>query len=136
MRVALTIWEGHIAPVFDVSREAELLTIDDGIVTGRQRASITTATATEKIARLQELGVETLICGAISAPLQHELSSGGLRVIGFVAGETEAIVQALIAGKLPSPAFAMPGCCGRRLRIRGGAGRGGPGRRWGRNGRR
>jgi predicted Fe-Mo cluster-binding NifX family protein len=135
VRVALSIWEGRIAPVFDVSREVELLTIDDGAVTARHRASITTPTAAEKASRLQELGVETLICGAISAPLQQELSRRGLRIIGFVAGDAERIVKALIAGNLPNPAFAMPGCGGRRLHIRGGAGSGGQGRRWGRNGR-
>jgi len=134
LRVALTVWEGHIAPVFDVSQEAELLTIEGGAVTGRRRTSIATPTAPEKVSRLQELGVETLVCGAISAPLQQELARRGLHVVSFVAGEIEEIVRALIAGSLPSPAFAMPGCRGRRRRARGGSG-GGQGRRWGRNGR-
>jgi predicted Fe-Mo cluster-binding NifX family protein len=130
---ALTVWEGRISPVFDVSREAEVVTIESGVVTARRRESIDAPTAELKVDRLVGLGVESLICGAISEPLRRELTTRGVSVLGFVAGDLDEVVETFLAGALPNAALSMPGCCGRQRRFRGGRGRG-PGRPrgWGR----
>jgi predicted Fe-Mo cluster-binding NifX family protein len=124
VKAALTVWNGRVSPVFDVSREAVILTIEKGAVTARRREGIEAPTAALKIERLTELGVQTLICGAISAPLHRELTARGVRVLGFVAGEIDEVVQAFLAGTLPAPALSMPGCCGKQNRFRGGHGQG------------
>ena len=120
MKAALAVWDGRISPVFDVSREVLVLTIENGIVTARRSESIDALMTTRKIDRLIELGVETLVCGAISEPLHRELTSRGMKVLGFVAGEIDEVVQAFLAGMLPAPALSMPGCCRRQNRFRGG----------------
>ena len=124
MKVALTVWDGRVSPVFDVSREAVILTIENGTVAARGNKNIDTPTATLKIDRLMELGVETLICGAISEPLHRELTARGVRVVGFVAGEIDEVVKAWLAGRLSGPSLSMPGCCGRQHQFRGGRGLG------------
>jgi predicted Fe-Mo cluster-binding NifX family protein len=131
MKAALTVWEGRVSPVFDVSREALVLTIEDGAVGARSRQSIDTPTAANKIDRLVEMGVQTLICGAISEPLQHELRIRGVKVVGFVAGEIDAVVASFLAGTLATPSLSMPGCCRRQNRFRAGRGGGGGGGRGG-----
>jgi predicted Fe-Mo cluster-binding NifX family protein len=125
MKAALTVWDGRMAPVFDVSREALVLTIEDGAITSRSIENIETPMASLKLERLTELGIHTLVCGAITEPLQHELSVRGVKVIGFVAGEIDEVVTSLLDGTLPTRALSMPGCCGRQNRFRGGRGRGG-----------
>ena len=45
MKAALTVWDGRISPVFDVSREALVLTIENGAVVARCRENIETPTA-------------------------------------------------------------------------------------------
>jgi predicted Fe-Mo cluster-binding NifX family protein len=132
MKVALTYWDGRIAPVFDVSRRALILTIEDGVVTSRHTTSIEAPSVALKIGRLVELGIGTLICGAISEPLHRELTSRGVKVLGFVAGEVGEVEENFLAGALPSTALSMPGCCGGRRRFRGGCG-GARGGGWGRN---
>jgi predicted Fe-Mo cluster-binding NifX family protein len=125
MRVAVTIWEGRISPVFDVSREARILTVENGTVTSRLVERID---APDKIARMSELDVDTVICGAISAPLHAQLTARGVRVIGFVAGDVDEVVRAFLADDLPARALSMPGCCRRHNRFRGGRRTGGCGR--------
>ncbi len=125
MNVALTVWEGRVSPVFDVSRECLVLTLEDGAVVTRRSENVETATADLKIDRLAELGVETLICGAISLPLYRELTLRRVRVIGFVAGEIDEVVASFLAGTLPTSALSMPGCRSRQRRFRGGRGRAG-----------
>ncbi len=124
MKVALTVWEGRISPVFDVCREALVLEIGNGNIVSTAKETLDTANPLQKIARLADLGVETLICGAVSEPLHTELTSRGLNVIGFVAGEVDEVVQALVSGRLPAPPLSMPGCGARQRRRRSGRGRG------------
>ena len=71
-----------------------------------------------------KLGVEVLICGAISRPLAEMITDSGIRLIPFLSGDVEEVIQAFLAGNLPNSAFLMPGCCGRRRRFRSGRGRG------------
>ena len=65
-----------------------------------------------------ELGVDTLICGAISMPLEALLTSANVRVLGRACGPVEEVLQAFMTGRLADDAFLMPGCCGRRGRAR------------------
>jgi predicted Fe-Mo cluster-binding NifX family protein len=124
MRAALTAWDGRISPVFDVSREALVVTIENGAVVARSVEKIEVPTPTLKVDRLLDLGVETLICGAISLPLHRELTHRGVEVIPFVAGEMDEVIESFLRGALPTPALSMPGCCGRKHRFRGGRGQG------------
>jgi predicted Fe-Mo cluster-binding NifX family protein len=112
-----------------VSREAAIVTIENGTVAARSSASIETPNPELRIARLIELGIDTLICGAISEPLRTELTIRGVRVVGFVAGEVDDVIQAFIAGGLPAPALSMPGCCRKQNRFRWGPRQGGGCRR-------
>jgi predicted Fe-Mo cluster-binding NifX family protein len=136
MKVALTVWDGRMAPVFDVSREALVLTIEDGGITSRSLEKIETPMGWLKLERLTQLGIQTLVCGAITEPLQHELSVRGVKVIAFVAGEIDEVVKSFLDNTLPTRALSMPGCCGKQNRFRGGRGctgwRGGTGGRKGR----
>ena len=69
--------------------------------------------------RIAELGVNTLICGAISTPLEALLTAAGVRVIAHACGPVEAVLRAFLAGRLGDDAFLMPGRRGRRRRARG-----------------
>jgi predicted Fe-Mo cluster-binding NifX family protein len=78
-----------------------------------------------KAARLADLGVDTLVCGAISRSMREVVAASGIRVISFVSGERDEVVRAWLGGGLDQPAFTMPGCGGRRrARVRGRFGRG------------
>jgi predicted Fe-Mo cluster-binding NifX family protein len=125
MKAALSVWDGRISPVFDVSREALVLTIENGVATSRHNESIGATAPEAKIERLLGLGIETLVCGAISKPLHRELTQKGVKVIAFIAGDIDDVVASLLAGRLPSETLSMPGCCRRQKRFRGGDGRGG-----------
>lgn len=124
MRVALTVWEGRISPVFDTARSILIADIVDGRPVTQREESLTGDTVHERVARLHALAVEVLICGAVSRPLADMISASGIRLLPFVSGTRDEVLAALIAKKMPDTAFAMPGCgCGRgrRMRTRRGA---------------
>jgi len=122
MKAAISVWEGRISPVFDVSRQALVLTIENGVATSRASENIEADTPAAKVARLSALGIDTLICGAISRSLHHELTARGVKVIPFIAGEVEAVLASFLAGRLPSETLSMPGCRRWQRRLRGGRG--------------
>ena len=132
-RIAIPTWNARVSPVFDTAGHALLVDVEDGAEVGRSETPIGAVMPPRRILRLTELGVNVLICGAISRPLAVMAEGAGIRIVPWVAGNTEEVVQAYLTGQLPAPRFMMPGCFGRgRGPGRGGWGRGGRGgRHWG-----
>lgn len=119
MKAAFTVWENRIAPVFDVAQQIHLVEAEAGKVVREAQATLTADLPVQKALRLAELGVDTLVCGAISKPLQEMVAAYGIRVIPFMAGDLRKAIQALLSGSLERGGFAMPGCRGRgRRRFR------------------
>jgi predicted Fe-Mo cluster-binding NifX family protein len=120
MKVALTVWNGRISPVFDVSRKILVLDIHNGVVTSRREEPIEGIDPSQKAGKLAGWQVRELICGAISRPLAGLFATYGIRTIPFIAGDLEEVIEAYLARKLPNRSMAMPGCRedGRR-RLRG-----------------
>jgi predicted Fe-Mo cluster-binding NifX family protein len=141
MRLAIPTWQRRVSPVFDTAQRLLIIDAADGSETARSEEDLRPVLPPQRVARLKELGVDVLICGAISRPLAGMIAASGIVVVPFIGGECDEVLAAYLDGRLPSPRFLMPGCCGPgrgwRHRGRGRAGRGfgagpatGPGRRW------
>ncbi|HNR33504.1 MAG TPA: NifB/NifX family molybdenum-iron cluster-binding protein [Candidatus Hydrogenedentes bacterium] len=127
VKVAMTIWEGRISPVLDTARALVVADIDGGGLVSQRSEELPADSGHEKVARLRALGVEVLVCGAVSRPLADLVTASGIRLVPFVSGEFGEVMDAVIAGGVPSKAFSMPGCgCGRGRRLRARRGRCGP----------
>ena len=114
MKTAFSVWEQRIAPVFDTARQIHLVESDGTRITAEKAHAISGEDVPQKVAWLAEQGVATLVCGAVSRPLQQQLASVGIKVVPFVAGALRQVIQASLDGSLNGAAFTMPGCCGRR----------------------
>lgn len=109
MKIAIPVWQDRISPVFDSSRRLLLVDLADLKVAARQEIELGGESA-ERVRRLSDSAVETLICGAISESLAEQVLAAGIRLIPFVAGEVSEILDAYADARLPSPEFLMPGC--------------------------
>jgi len=115
MKVAFAIWNNRIAPVFDSAGLIHIAETEAGrVVSSEQEFVPIDLPPAMKATRFQELGVTVLVCGAISRPLHETITAYVIRVIPFVAGDLEEIIQAWLTGRSDWNVFAMPGCCGRR----------------------
>jgi predicted Fe-Mo cluster-binding NifX family protein len=130
MKLALPVWQDRISPVFDVAEQLLLVEMDGGAERFRRTETLPPETAEYRARRIAELGVSTLICGALSRPLESLLWARGIEVLPRVCGDVEEVLQAYHVGALQEDRFAMPGCCGRMRRRqrcrcrRGGQGKG------------
>jgi len=118
MKAAFSVWENRIAPVFDVSRQILLVQTKSGRIVDESLETMADTMPSQKAVCLAELDVETLVCGAISRPLQDMIAAYGIRVIPFVAGDLREVIGAWLSGKGEIEFFSMPGCCRRKRRVR------------------
>jgi predicted Fe-Mo cluster-binding NifX family protein len=130
MKLAMAKWNGRISPVFDVARQLLMLDIEEGRVTARRDEALPGTDVCAQANSLMALAPDVLICGALSQPMAELLAVSGIKVLPFTAGDVEEVITAWLAGALPSPALAMPGCCGRRRGCNGGTNRRRNGQRW------
>ena len=114
MKTALSIFEQRIAPVFDTAREICLVERSAGGASTKTFCRFGDDDLPGRVAWLVATEVKTLICGAVSQPLQHALAAAGIAVFPFVCGDLDEVIAAQATNTLSKSAFAMPGCCGRR----------------------
>jgi predicted Fe-Mo cluster-binding NifX family protein len=114
MRLAIPVRNDRVSPVFDTASRLLLLDLSDGIEQTRQTVEVSQTTfPTERARRLAELGVNVLVCGAISRPLAGFLSAAGIVVIPWVSGAPEEVLRAYLTDRLSDSCWRMPGCGGR-----------------------
>ena len=105
----MPVWEGRISPVFDVAGHLLLVQVDKGKERSRDLRPISSHSLGRWISVVSELGVDVVVCGAISDEFAWALAGIGIRVIPWVKGEVDQVVPAYLNGKLSDPRFAMPG---------------------------
>ena len=109
-KAAFATWNQRIAPVFDVARSIWIVETAAGNIVHQSQTRVAGDIPNLKASQLTELGVDTLVCGAISNLLRAIIAANGIRVIAFVAGDLQEVVRAWVCGKLVgTSAFAMPG---------------------------
>ena len=117
-RIALAIWRNRISPLFDVAKKIHIVDLQNGVPAGNAEALFFRNSIAGKISRFCDLNINTLICGAISKELSLMLTTNGIHVIAFVAGDKDDVLAAYLKnGWVPSD-FCMPGCNFRGQRRR------------------
>lgn len=127
MKVALSVWNGRIAPVFDVSRTARILTVCGERILEESTLGLPDGEPDLKIESLIGQGVRVLVCGAISRSVLDFASAQGLRVLPYVAGAVPEVREAYLHGAILKDEYRMPGCALQRRRRRAGYRAGGAG---------
>ena len=110
MKVAVTVWEERISPVFDASRRLLIAKIEDLRITDRSYVIFDPEMPSNLTKILSELDVPVLICGAVSQVPATIITNGGIKLIPFITGEVNRVLEAYALGNSLSPSFVMPGC--------------------------
>ena len=96
MRIAIPICEGRISPVFDVARRLMVVDTEEYGELSRMEHALENAEITALARRVAELGVDVLICGAISRALEQRIEGEGVRVIRDNRGHVDEVLQAFV----------------------------------------
>ncbi len=110
MKIAVSVWEGKVSPLFDTASRLLVLDVEDNKETSRLELYLDEQTLIQKCSCIQVLGVDVLICGAISCHFHGMLTTSNIHVIPWVCGSASEILESYMQGTLLNSRFAMPGC--------------------------
>ena len=122
-RTAVATWNGRVATTLDFARTLLLVDVVAGQVTARREVRLANSSAQAIAASLETAGAREVICGAISVPVRNAVEARGIRIISFVHGDVDEVIQGCLDGTLTDERFHMAGCrqrghgpgrCGRR----------------------
>jgi len=110
VRLAIPDWHGQVSPVFDVASRVLLVDLEGKREVRRKVVPLAGLTPAGRVLQLRTLGVDTLVCGAISRDVEALAGRRGIRVIALVSGPV-ATVERLVADGRPIPETCLlPGC--------------------------
>jgi predicted Fe-Mo cluster-binding NifX family protein len=118
MRIAISYRQTRVSPVFDEATRILLVDIEKGQEVRRSKRALVQKDSLARAHYASQFGAEVLICGALSWPLENALSSMGVRVVACICGPVEDVIKAFLNEKLIERAFIMPGCLGRKQRLK------------------
>ena len=120
-KVAITIWRQRLSPVFESSNQLMVVDCHQGRIIKQSKYSFAAYSQLAKVEALNKLKVDLLICGAISSTYYNVLTASGIKVISFISGAWEEILNACLQKKSSLNGYKMPGCANKhRRRFRGG----------------
>jgi len=128
MKIAVPLYGTRVSPRLDCAPMLWLANISGGRVTGVADVVNVTSNPLQQAAWLRSLGVQAVVCGAITGFALRHLTANGIATYPWVSGEAGDVLQKLASGELGAAATAPPPMVpvvGRRRGQAGGRGRGG-----------
>lgn len=125
-RIAIPVWDGRVSPVLDTAARLWVCDISSHSQGAANMVEVGPADIRQRAQLIRNLGVHTLLCGALSRQLHNLLVSTGVVVRPWLTGSVEDVLAAYTEGRLNADSFLLPGCRRRRQRGRS---MGNPGRR-------
>ena len=116
MRIAIPVLRCRISPVLDTANELIVVDFQNSTKMNQFTVNWESQYLTDRIRSLENLNIDTVICGALSKTFEQMLQAAGIVVHPFICGNVDRIIRAFLLGRPLNREFHMPGCgrCGRR----------------------
>lgn len=108
MKIAIPVWNDRVSPVFDVARTIRVVDVDVGRGVVVSDSTHTLAPG-RPASTLAALGVDVLVCSAISPSTEAAVWVSGVEVIPDICGSPDEIVEVIVAGDAELSRFGTPG---------------------------
>ena len=109
MCIALAAFGNRIASLFESSDTFIIVKSPSYDIKNSKSITITNNSPNELLQLLKNSNAKILICGAISGCIRNLLEAQNIRVIPWITGDIQSVVQAFRSNNLSS-SFIMPGC--------------------------
>jgi predicted Fe-Mo cluster-binding NifX family protein len=119
VKVAIPVWDGRVSPVMDTARRLIIVEIVDGREVSREIVEIPQTDISHSARFISGLGIDDLVCGAVSHQFEQMLTASGIRTRPWFCGDVDDIIAAHSNGTLQNSGFFSPGCGRRRRRGKG-----------------
>jgi predicted Fe-Mo cluster-binding NifX family protein len=109
MKLAVPVWGNRVSPVLDSATRLLIIEVKGQRELSRSETALDETGSTRRCRRIQNLGVEALICGAVTRRFADMLGAFGVFVIPGVAGPPDEVLRACLEKRLNHPKYLMPG---------------------------
>ncbi|MBN1124715.1 MAG: NifB/NifX family molybdenum-iron cluster-binding protein [Sedimentisphaerales bacterium] len=109
MKIAIPVYGNTVSNVFDFAHRIMLVDVENGREINRCEVDVGNRSLPQRAGQLKTMGVNVLICGAISQLLSAMVTASGIEVLPYVTGNIENVLDAYLAGQLIRQEFSMPG---------------------------
>ena len=109
MKIGIPVWGDKISPVLDTASRLLVVETDGTQESSRFEAFLDDPGLSSRCLRIKGLGVNLLICGALSRPFLRRLTASGIQIIPGKSGHPEDVLRAFLQGELSDSRFVMPG---------------------------
>jgi predicted Fe-Mo cluster-binding NifX family protein len=109
MKIAIPVWENKVSPVLDTASRLLVVDCNERGQMSRFEIYLDERDLTRRCFRIRGLGIDTVICGAVTRHFSDMLRSSGVSIVPGLSGHTDDILQACLEGNLDHAKFLMPG---------------------------
>lgn len=124
MKIGIPVWEDKVSPVLDTASKLLIVQVENQKEASRFETYLNAHDLSLRSSGIKDLGIDILICGAISRQFSNMLTASGMEIIPWISGHPEDVLKAYLQGTLFHPTFFMPGCrrkrFGQRMRYQKG----------------
>jgi predicted Fe-Mo cluster-binding NifX family protein len=108
-RTAIPVFMGRVSPVLDTCTQFGLLEPDRNHEIVRRTVPVKGNSIYERAGEIKNLGVEVIICGAVSDAFFNLLKESDIDLVCGITGDVEEVIDAYSKGALVQARFRMPG---------------------------
>lgn len=109
MRLALPLWESKISPVLDSATRLLVVDVEDKDELSRSEIHLDGMDLPMKCRKIRDIGVDVLICGAVTRQLAARLKASGINIVPGISGRLDDVLHACFHGNLARSEYLMPG---------------------------
>jgi predicted Fe-Mo cluster-binding NifX family protein len=109
VRIGIPVWENKVSPVLDTASRLMVVELKNKGLMSRFEICLDERDLSRRCLRIQDLCVDTLICGAVTRHFSDLLKASGIRLIQGISGQPEAVLNAYLDGTPALSKYLMPG---------------------------
>ncbi len=115
--IAFPVFQDRVSPLMDVSNRYIIYETEDGKIKQRIDISLNADGECQRVEKLKEIGVNTIICGAVSGYVAHIVDEKGMRLLSMIYGPIDEIIEHYLKNSLGT--YCSGACNGRKRQRRG-----------------
>jgi predicted Fe-Mo cluster-binding NifX family protein len=117
--IAVPVYQNRISPLLDVSDKYVIFETENGEVKQKINISLNVEGEPQRVEKLKEIGVNTIICGAVSGCVARIVYEKGIRLISMIYGPIEEIINQYLSNSLATNCPENTGCAYKKRKRRG-----------------
>jgi predicted Fe-Mo cluster-binding NifX family protein len=117
--VAMPVYQERISPLLDVARKFAIYELQNGEIKQKVFVDVGAESEPLRVEKLKEIGVSVIISGAVSDLVSQMVSEKGIRLISWVNGPADDVIDSYVKGVLESSRLKTSVCGNKRRQGHG-----------------